>query len=470
MKTIVNFIFLVISFVLSIIDTNAQTVNIPDLILKNFLINHNPVIDINGDEEIQVSEAESYSGDLYYFKDPLDYDCISECDQNYGADNPEVYECCQACHLLDSNSFIHDLSGIEAFIHVAEMWFQNIMMNTQSVTLKDLNNLERLIIYLYSNIGNYNVEIDVSNDNNLRGLIVSQIDTKDEITLSNIDITNSTDLRLLTVDFHMGLETIDISTNINLNRFNCNYNKLSNIDLSNNTNLQYLEIYYNNLTTLELNNNKALLILICAGNNLENLDLSNNTNLAFLNCSHNKLNSLDLNHNLNIVEVHCSDNELSSLDFSYQHSFRSLNCSNNENLTYINLRNGNNSNFLTSNSDFENLPELKTVCVDDISSELVDFIKSEVDHDINFTEDCTTSLNEYFILDFSIYPVPAEDFINIISESTIIKKSIFNILGQLVIEKGVESKINISSLTSGVYYIKVVDENGNIAVDNFVKN
>ncbi|MCG2418401.1 hypothetical protein K8089_05145 [Aequorivita sp. F47161] len=37
---------------------SAQIVNIPDANFKNALLNHNPVIDTNGDGEIQVSEAE----------------------------------------------------------------------------------------------------------------------------------------------------------------------------------------------------------------------------------------------------------------------------------------------------------------------------------------------------------------------------------------------------------------------------
>jgi hypothetical protein len=470
MKTIINFILIFLFLANGSINTIAQVVNIPDSILKDFLINYIPVIDLNGDKEIQISEAGNYTGNLYYSKDPFDYNCILECDQMYWEEDPELYECYQTCHLLDSNSFIHDITGIEAFSNVEVIYFQNIMMNARPLILKNLNNLSQLIIYLYSNIGNYDVEIDISNNINLREAYISQHDTKDKITLSNIDLTNSTNLWLLDIDFFMGLDTIDISTNTKLNRFNCNYNELSNIDLSKNTNLQSLEIYYNNLDTLELNNNLGLLSLICSGNNLENLDLHNNTNLVFLTCDQNKLTSLDLKNNPNIVEVRCSNNELSSLDFSNQQSFRLLNCSNNENLTYINLRNGNNVNFSTSNSDFENLPELETVCVDHINSNLADFINSEVNHDLNFTEDCTTSVNVNLILDFSVYPVPAKDYINIVSESTIIKKSIFNILGQTVIEKGLESKINISSLTSGVYYLKVVDENGNIAVGNFVKN
>ncbi|WP_372473503.1 hypothetical protein AB4865_11845 [Capnocytophaga sp. ARDL2] len=40
--------------------SSAQIVNIPDFAFKQRLLDHNPVIDTNGDGEIQVSEAEAY--------------------------------------------------------------------------------------------------------------------------------------------------------------------------------------------------------------------------------------------------------------------------------------------------------------------------------------------------------------------------------------------------------------------------
>ncbi|WP_313112359.1 hypothetical protein [Aequorivita sediminis] len=37
---------------------HSQIINFPDNNFKNALLNHNPVIDLNGDGEVQISEAE----------------------------------------------------------------------------------------------------------------------------------------------------------------------------------------------------------------------------------------------------------------------------------------------------------------------------------------------------------------------------------------------------------------------------
>ena len=42
----------------------AQTINFPDETLKSKLVNYTPNIDINNDSEIQVSEAQAYTGGL----------------------------------------------------------------------------------------------------------------------------------------------------------------------------------------------------------------------------------------------------------------------------------------------------------------------------------------------------------------------------------------------------------------------
>ncbi|RLD56411.1 MAG: hypothetical protein DRJ01_15280, partial [Bacteroidetes bacterium] len=60
MKTTILFI-LAIAFAFV---SQAQIVNIPDANFKNALINHNPVIDLNTDGEIQVSEAEAFNSGI----------------------------------------------------------------------------------------------------------------------------------------------------------------------------------------------------------------------------------------------------------------------------------------------------------------------------------------------------------------------------------------------------------------------
>ncbi len=49
----------VITCLLTFMTSNAQIVPIPDFYFKAELLIHDPVIDLNGDGEIQVSEAEA---------------------------------------------------------------------------------------------------------------------------------------------------------------------------------------------------------------------------------------------------------------------------------------------------------------------------------------------------------------------------------------------------------------------------
>ena len=72
--------------------------------------------------------------------------------------------------------------------------------------------------------------------------------------------------------------------------------------------------------------------------------------------------------------------------------------------------------------------------------------------------------------DFSIFPNPATDLLNINSETTISQIEIYNLLGQLVLSNTDQSTIDISIVDQGTYFVKAVDEHGNIGSQKVVKN
>ena len=80
-------LLLFITLFISVTTLQAQNVNIPDANFKNALLNHTPVIDTNGDGEVQVSEANAFTGAM------------------------EV-----------TNKYIMDLIGIEAFVNLTELY------------------------------------------------------------------------------------------------------------------------------------------------------------------------------------------------------------------------------------------------------------------------------------------------------------------------------------------------------------
>lgn len=70
--------------------------------------------------------------------------------------------------------------------------------------------------------------------------------------------------------------------------------------------------------------------------------------------------------------------------------------------------------------------------------------------------------------ELSIYPNPANNLLNIQSSTQIQSVEVLNIQGQLVIKEGNVNQINVSSLTNGVYMIRIATDNG-VKVQKFVK-
>ena len=204
-------------------------------------------------------------------------------------------------------------------------------------------------------------------------------------------------------------------------------------------------------------------VLKSRGNFVKTIDLSQNSNLTWLHLSTNPLVSIDVTNNTNLERLWVYNNDLSTLDISQNPNLFSLRCYTN-NLTSLNIANGNNeilSNFLA----FEN-PDLTCIQVDDI-----DFASSQIDWQIDdsssYSENCELGIVDETLLQFTIYPNPAKEFININSNFNSVK--IINVHGQTVNEISETDKIDISSLVSGLYFIQISSE-GNRITKKFIKN
>lgn len=196
-------------------------VNITDSNFLNALIAAG--IDTNGDGKISIEEAEAVT-----------YINVAECD-------------------------IQDLSGIEKFINLEELWCNN-------------NPLESL---------------DLSKNPFLKF-----------VKCSRTSITS-----------------LDLSNHEYLNELICYHSDLINLDVSNATSLEFLRCWDCNLTGLDISNCTALGLLWCQDNNLSALDASNKTALYWLICSNNQLTSLDVSGDA-VLALSCSGNQLTSLDVS----------------------------------------------------------------------------------------------------------------------------------------------------------
>src|SRR5690625_1858373 len=166
----------------------AQVVNIPDAAFKDYLINeHTPIIDTNGDGEIQISEAEA----------------MSELNITFNL----------------NNTSIQDLTGLEAFINLTDLKIEKLPEVTD-IDISALQNLERLKIH---STGIF--EFDISANQTLK-----VIDLRYNFAL-DIDLTNNETLEEVFL-WDNALSEIDLSNNESLKKLYLGGNQLLEIDLT----------------------------------------------------------------------------------------------------------------------------------------------------------------------------------------------------------------------------------------------
>ena len=88
-------------------------------------------------------------------------------------------------------------------------------------------------------------------------------------------------------------------------------------------------------------------------------------------------------------------------------------------------------------------------------------------YEVNMTYIDITGVNENAqTVNFSVYPTPAENEIQIQAEG-FQKAEIFTLTGQMLMESE-QNRVNVSSLASGIYMLKVYDQTGNSATQKLV--
>lgn len=89
-----------------------------------------------------------------------------------------------------------------------------------------------------------------------------------------------------------------------------------------------------------------------------------------------------------------------------------------------------------------------------------------------YTSGSPLGINDYlqFPNDISIYPNPAYDNLSIQTAEKLMSIKCTNYLGQNIVLKLENNSINISSLSTGVYLLKIISESGKTTVKKFVKN
>ncbi len=245
---------LVVLFLTMVYGLSAQVVRIPDANFKSYLIG-NRSINVNGDDEIQISEAGMFAGTM---------DC--------------------------SGMNIENLIGIEYF-----------------VSLVSLNCSGNLLTSLYLH-NNYNLKSLNCSHNQLTELDLSRNDLLLSVLcghnqLSLLNISNSASLSTLDCSFNQ-LTDLDVRNKRKLETLLCAGNLLESLDLTGVEALRYFFCGTNRLKTLNLEPVPVLSNLYCENNQLVKLDLSRCKTISRLNCADNQLTVLNVKNGVNsFIEI-----------------------------------------------------------------------------------------------------------------------------------------------------------------------
>lgn len=454
MKKILLFSIL---FVLNI-STKAQNVEFDDAKFKAYLVG-NTDINTNGDSEIQISEAEAFTGTI---------DCNSR--------------------------NITSLKGIEKFKNITELICYSNLLNylilneNKKLTKINCYNNKITAINIIDNTAltelicanNYLDFIDTSNNVILKSLYSSQ-----NQYLSNLDLTNNTALELLYVSStaltslnltqNKSLISLDISwnpiANINLNEnislelLSVGMTQIINLDLSKNIKLKNLYCFDNlQMTNLDVSKNIELVELNCPRNSFANLDVSKNILLQKLYCQENQLTSLNVNTNILLKEFSCFGNKLTNIDISKNPALALLSVRDNQ-LNTLNVKNGTNN--LISIFRATNNPNLTCIQVDNptASESYPDWQK---DATATYNIDCELSVSELNKNEMTIYPNPVKDVINFSEELSNIMIS--DTSGKIIKQNFTSTtNINVSNLSKGNYIMTGISKSRNRISKKFIK-
>jgi hypothetical protein len=202
----------------------AQIVHIPDPAFKHYLIN-NPNINTNNDNEIQVSEAEAYTGEIFL-----------------------------------TNFTISSLTGLEAFTSITSFYSGNNNFTTIDLS----NNTALTSLHLSNNFGL--TALNIENNTALTNLILvlngfNHINLENQASLENLSLSMQ-NIVSLNLEDCVNLKTIsisntyitslDLSNNPLLEEVYCNSNSINFLNLANGNN--------SNITHITANQNPAMCI------------------------------------------------------------------------------------------------------------------------------------------------------------------------------------------------------------------
>jgi len=386
------------------------------------------------------------------------------------------------------------------YLLLVSMFLFSFFLNAQIIAIPDLNFKNALLAANTTNgiardgQGNY-IVIDGNGNNEIEvaeALTVIDLYVDNQSIVSLEGVQYFTNLSLLDCSYNQ-LVSLDLTQNVNLQDVFGSHNVITNAILPNFTNPVHINLSHNQLSQINLATINQLVYLFLNNNNLTSLSF-NNPNYTYLvdgvmDVSNNPLVSLNMsqlrNSDSNFGEpfddIYINNTLLTQLvcPLAYVKYYY---INNNPNLELISFQNQLMDNFIENDFDtglqISNNPNLGFICVDDIEGEFTTELEFFEDYFMNNPDitvsiaacSLSTAANELKSL-FSVYPNPTHSqlFLQYTGNATVKEIRIHSLLGQSLLEVNRGQIVDVSSLSSGTYFITVMTNKGK-STQRFIKN
>ena len=327
-----QFFKIIVLFLFVSIYCNAQNINIPDPVFKDFLTQE-LCIDNNGDGRMDDDADTNDDGEI------------------------DLTEALLLKILNISTLQIQNLRGIEYFTN-----------------LESLNCSETELGSLY-----------LTNLNKLQDLDCTSTGLK------YIDLNGATNLKKL-LCYDNSISKLDLQFVPHLEELKCGYNKIANLNLNVCPELKILDCEYNRLTNLDLANFSKIEHINAQWNFITTARFENSINLTELYIDNNELTSLSLVGNSKLEILYCGYNKLTNLELKDINRMSNLNFYNNL-LTSVNLKSV--IFKFGALIDFRENPNLKYICCDiDFVEDIDQIIEQFQIQNIEINSYCSKETNQ----------------------------------------------------------------------------
>lgn len=220
--------------------------------------------------------------------------------------------------------------SIDGYTQANTLYFTAKNTPFKSFTFKNTSALTSLELY-----GEF-TDVIVTNNKALTSFVfyapVLFADISQNSVLESIDVSTLLELNTLYVK-DCNLPSLDVTNNLALTALECNGNELTTLDVSKNTSLVRLYCHNNKLSRINVTANTALEKFNISNNLLSVLNIRNNTTLYYLNVSNNtELAMVDVKANTALQILYAEGLAITDLDLSANNALTDVRINNNPNL------------------------------------------------------------------------------------------------------------------------------------------